>query len=273
MRIAFSLLSLLLLSSMSFGQIQAGFIIDDTVNCVGGCATFTDTSSGVINSWQWSFAGGSPSSSTTQSPGFICYDVAGDYPVQLMVTGPSGTSTFASSIRIGTYPDSVQISADTIIDMGGTAAVSAYGFGGTSDFFWSPEEIFDCNTCSDDFASPLVTTYAVVEYFSADYCAVKDSILITVRYEDFIDVPNMFSPDDNGINDKVYVKGAGITSLRFRIFDRYGTLMFSTDDQGEGWDGTLNGQYLNPATFFWTAEYVLIDGTNNVKSGTITLIK
>lgn len=274
MRNLIASLSLFLLPLLASAQIQAGFEVDKDTICEGDLVTFTDTSSGVINSWEWSFVGGNPATSNSQFPGAIEYTTAGTFPVSLTVNGPSGTSNFSTTISVGIFPDSLAVKGDTTIDMGGAAVVMAQGFGGNGIYLWGPEEIVNhCPECEDAVVTPLVTTYAVVEYFNSDGCALTDSVLVTIKFEDVIAVPNSFSPNDDFINDRLFVKGPGIESMKFRVFDRYGTVMFVSDDQEEGWDGTLNGQPLDPATLFWTLEYTLIDGTTNVKSGTVTLIK
>jgi gliding motility-associated-like protein len=273
MKLTFTLLTFLLASSLSFGQVNASFTQNDSIVCIDDCIAFSSTSTGNIVSYSWSFPGGSISSWNDQYPPLVCYYTPGDYPVDLTVTGPSSTSTFSKILRVGVYPDSAKAFSDTTIEMGGAAFLYGEGYGGGIYASWSPAEIFDCPTCSFVFASPLITTYAVYEFQSADRCGVRDSVLITVKYKDVVDVPNSFSPDDDGVNDLVFVKGPGITRLHFKIFDRYGTLMYETKDQKEGWDGTNNGEKLNPGVFLWTVEYDLIDQTTNTKSGTITLIK
>ncbi len=273
MKIFIAFCTFLLLPFTNFSQIQAGFSYDDSI-CVGDCIAFTDTSSGTILAYAWSFGGGTPAFSTSANPGLICFDTPGDYTIDLGIQGPNGAvSTVSQTIHVGIYPDSVISGVDTLIDMGGAAYVAAIGYPGGGTYNWLPNDIYDCPSCQQTVVSPLVPTNAIVQYISPDGCAVQDTVIIGINFKDVIDVPNSFSPDDNGINDKVYVKGPGIVTMTFRIFDRYGRLMFETSDQSEGWDGTFNGKKLPPATFAWTVEYSLIGGITDVKAGTITLIK
>jgi len=55
-------------------------------------------------------------------------------------------------------------------------------------------------------------------------------------------IPNAFTPNGDGTNDKFIIKGNGIENYSIDIFDRWGTNIFSTTDINEGWDGTLNGK-------------------------------
>lgn len=266
----------ILLSSLSVNsQITADFNFD-TLICVGDCIGFTNTSTGTITDYAWSFQGGTPLTSTLQNPGTICFDTEGIYAVELTVNGPSGSNTSTQTLHVGGYPDSIFAYSDTTINMGGTAFLFAEGFPSTGFYNWTSLSEYYCigtGFCFEIYASPLITSDYIVEYQEFPGCIIRDTVTVTVKYIDVIDVPTNFSPDDNGVNDKVYVKGPGITEMDFKIFDRYGRKMFQTSNQSEGWDGFFKGQKLNPAVFLWTLDYTLVDGTTNVKSGSITLIK
>jgi gliding motility-associated-like protein len=88
-----------------------------------------------------------------------------------------------------------------------------------------------------------------------------------------IGVPNSFSPNDDSKNDVLFVNGLGITTMVFKVYNRYGQLVFESDDQNIGWDGKVNGEPLNPATFAWTLEYVLVNGQGGKMNGNVTLLK
>lgn len=273
MKIILAFFTLLLIPFTNYSQIQAAFSFDTTI-CINDCITFTDESTGTIDTWVWSFGGGTPATANTQDPGVICFDTPGIYNIDLGVSGPgAGISNVTIQILVGDYPDSMDVTGDTLINMGGSAYISAFGYPGGGTYNWIPNDIMACPDCPETFSSPLVPTNAIVEYISPTGCAIRDTVVIGINFEDVIDVPNSFSPDDNGINDVVYVKGPGIVSMTFRIFDRYGRKLFETSDQNEGWDGTFSGRKLLPATFLWTVEYSLIGGLTDVKSGTVTLIK
>ncbi|MBU2020165.1 MAG: gliding motility-associated C-terminal domain-containing protein [Bacteroidetes bacterium] len=266
-------LALLLFASPAFSQVQASFTKSDTTICVGDCIVYQSTSTGKVNTYNWTFNGGIPATFVGEFPPQICYPVSGNYITRLDIVGDNSTSSVSVPTRVGVYPDSVRIKSEATIEMGGTVFLQAQGFGAGSMFNWPQSDIVTCIDCPDVFASPLITQYVNVEFFSSDYCPVTDSVLITVKFKDVIDVPNSFSPDGNGVNEKLFVKGPGIKKLDFRVYDRYGTQMFQTNDQNEGWDGTHKGELLNSATFLWTLEYTLIDDTSNKKSGSISLIK
>ena len=56
-----------------------------------------------------------------------------------------------------------------------------------------------------------------------------------------MDVPNAFSPNGDGHNDKVYVRGYGIAKMSWQIYNRWGVLVYTGTDKNEGWDGRYKG--------------------------------
>ena len=58
----------------------------------------------------------------------------------------------------------------------------------------------------------------------------------------FVYIPNSFTPNGDGLNDKFIIKGTGIENYLIDIFDRWGTNIFSTTDINNGWNGTVNGK-------------------------------
>lgn len=86
-------------------------------------------------------------------------------------------------------------------------------------------------------------------------------------------VPEGFSPNGDGINDKACVYGACITQMEFTIYDRWGEVVFRANSQADCWDGTRHGQMLDHAVFAWTLKATLLSGTEITKSGNITLIR
>ncbi len=89
-----------------------------------------------------------------------------------------------------------------------------------------------------------------------------------------VNVPSGFSPNKDGINDILYIRGNCSEGVRLYIYDRWGQKVFETDDVTIGWDGKFNGKELNNAVFFYylsaTNSY---DGSKIEKKGNISLIK
>lgn len=87
-------------------------------------------------------------------------------------------------------------------------------------------------------------------------------------------VPNTFSPNRDGKNDKLYVRGRGIIGLEvFRVFDRWGNLVFETNDINQGWDGVYKGKMMHPAVFVYYYQAVCSNGFVVSRKGNVTLIR
>lgn len=86
-------------------------------------------------------------------------------------------------------------------------------------------------------------------------------------------IPNTFTPNGDGINDILYVRGINIQSVKFRLFNRWGEEIFTTDNINKGWDGVYKGQKLTPQVFVYTAEVTFWDGESVHKEGNITLVE
>jgi gliding motility-associated-like protein len=89
------------------------------------------------------------------------------------------------------------------------------------------------------------------------------------------EVPNAFTPNGDGLNDKLkIISNAGISTLTsFKIFSRSGNLVFESRDLSIGWDGRFKGNMLPSDIYYWTAVYVDRNDQTNSKTGTVLLLK
>ncbi|HEY0608029.1 MAG TPA: gliding motility-associated C-terminal domain-containing protein, partial [Chitinophaga sp.] len=87
------------------------------------------------------------------------------------------------------------------------------------------------------------------------------------------DVPSAFSPNKDGMNDVLLVRGFGIARLNLKIFNRWGQLVFESNDPSLGWDGRFKGN-LQPMDAYAYSIYIeFSDGTKANKTGSITLLR
>ena len=97
---------------------------------------------------------------------------------------------------------------------------------------------------------------------------------IDVIDEYSLDVPKAFTPNGDGNNDVVYVKGWGIEELlTFKIFNRWGELVFESHDVNDGWDGTYKGKPQNPDTYVFLVTGRYYSGDVKSLKGYITLLR
>jgi gliding motility-associated-like protein len=87
-------------------------------------------------------------------------------------------------------------------------------------------------------------------------------------------VPDVFSPNGDGINDVVKAVCVGIAKFKFfKIYNRWGNILFETSDESKGWDGRFRGQIQPSDSYIWLVEGVDTNGKEIRKTGTLNLIK
>ncbi|MBS1592542.1 MAG: gliding motility-associated C-terminal domain-containing protein, partial [Bacteroidetes bacterium] len=87
------------------------------------------------------------------------------------------------------------------------------------------------------------------------------------------DVPNAFTPNGDGINDKIFVNGYGILTMNWKIYNRWGELLFVSNTKAGGWDGTYKGALQPQDVYSYILEIELSNGTKYTKKGNITLLR
>ena len=96
---------------------------------------------------------------------------------------------------------------------------------------------------------------------------------VAVLINPLLDVPNAFTPGRFGVNGIVKVVGFGISHMVFRIYNRWGQMVFQSNDPYIGWDGTYKGILQPMDVYAYTLEAEFSDGTHASKKGDITLIR
>ncbi len=86
-------------------------------------------------------------------------------------------------------------------------------------------------------------------------------------------IPDVFSPNGDGNNDKLFVRGNNIQELYFAVYDRWGEKVFETTDKNNGWDGTYKGNQLSGAVFVYYCTGKYTDGKEFKQKGDITLVR
>lgn len=164
---------------------------------------------------------------------------------------------------------------DTIVVTGQPLQLNATG--GTY-YYWTPA--IDLNNRS--VANPIAVfdasldsiTY-VVRAFTPEGCYGDDSIKIKIfRPNPEVYVPSGFTPNSDGRNDVLRPIAPGIKQLKyFRVFNRWGQLLFSTSETGKGWDGTYEGKPQPSGTYVYMLEAIDYLGKVIVRKGTSVLIR
>lgn len=180
-----------------------------------------------------------------------------------------GSVEDSTLIVVNTLPNA-SAGPDQQIALGQTVILD--GAGG-STYNWSPPDGLSCTNCENPDASPTQDTEYIVTVTDQNGCSSTDTVFVKVDVQNVLYIPNVFSPNGDGENDVLFVRGAGIDNFEFRIYDRWGQVIFFSDNQGDGWDGTYKNQPLNNAVFVYTISGKFLNGNEINEKGTITLVK
>ncbi len=194
---------------------------------------------------------------------------AGSYTVT--ATDANGCSVTDVVVVSNTGNASANAGPSVTITSGQTTILT--GSGGVT-YSWSPSTDLSCTNCQNPVASPTVTTVYTLTVTDINGCTGIDSVTVTVEMpcgELFI--PNAFSPNADGSNDTLYVRGNCIEFMDFQVYNRWGEQVFTTKIPQNGWDGTWRGQECEAAVFTYFLRATLLDGTLVEKQGTITIVK
>ena len=155
-------------------------------------------------------------------------------------------------------------------------SVGLHATPGGYSYSWSPASSLNDANSQDPIATPSGTTTYYVTITDGP-CSKQDSITIVVADivcgQPDVYVPNAFTPDGNGNNDVVRVRGNNIKELIFRIYDRWGELVFETTNQAIGWDGSYKNRPGDPAVYVYYLDIICIDDEAYFEKGNITLIR
>ena len=179
---------------------------------------------------------------------------------------PSGDTSFVFSQEI--YP-SLNIMTDTSITAGLDYFIWATGDG---DITWSPPTFLSCYECDTAFSIGTQTIEYVATITDSIGCEMKDTVLIEIVINPLF-VPSGFSPNNDGLNDQLKVIGGGVTYFSFLIFDKWGNVVFETNDISIGWDGTFKGVELPSDVFVYVVEASFTNQQVVKLTGDVTLFR
>ena len=181
-------------------------------------------------------------------------------------------------------PFTVTLRDDAEVELGEFVTLSAEVFGAAGSPFWSlPELNTLCEPdCHNVEYQPLGSGFVTFSATSENNCTASDSVFISVVKNRNIYIPNAFSPNDDGVNDRLTAFGnaAAVTEITFfQIYDRWGNLVFDgknmpLNDLAAGWDGYGNNNRLvSDGVYTYVAEVRFLDGIPVLLRGDVTVLK
>ncbi|MHB8262069.1 MAG: T9SS type B sorting domain-containing protein, partial [Bacteroidia bacterium] len=188
-----------------------------------------------------------------------CANVSTGAGANITVLAVTASFSTTPSSATGSIPLSILFTNNST---GATNYTWTFGDGNTS-FSVSPS-----NTYTN------IGTYTVILTAMNGTCIAKDSITITADVATSFTVPNVFSPNGDGVNDEFFIINTGMSSLNCDIFNRWGQLLFTITAPGQSWDGKApNGDNAPDGTYLFMLQMQSLDGKTYKQQGTVTLIR
>lgn len=251
--------------------VSARFIAPDSI-CVSSGVLFSNQSQNATESF-WDFGDGTTSVSTSPVHSFA---QPGSYTVTLISSNPASCNkvdTFTQTISLKPLPKANFVYAPLIpeanvptsfTNTSQNAVSYVWAFGdGTSSLEKDPTHMYR-----------KTGTYLVcLAVRSAEGCVDTVCKRVDAEVIPSVGVPSAFSPNGDGQNDILYVYGAGVETLDFKLYNRWGQLMFETTSLEIGWDGIFKGKAQEMDSYGYTLKATFTDGTAQNIQGNVTLLR
>ncbi|MBC7535164.1 MAG: PKD domain-containing protein [Ferruginibacter sp.] len=248
------------------------------VGCAPYAAKFRFKAGGAGTDFFWSFGDGTFSTDSTEANPTHYYASPGVYPVRLIVRDTNTCNKVDTSayFNITVLPKPVAAftwspnppqrntaTQFTNLSTGAVRYLWDFGEEGETSTEVNPKHQFNST------GSFKVTLTA----YNQNNCDSTVSVTVTALIDPLLDVPNAFTPGRFGENGFVSVKGYGIGKMDWRIYNRWGQLVFHTNSRKQLWDGTFKGKLQPMDVYAYTLDVVFTDGKKLRKTGDITLLR
>jgi len=180
-----------------------------------------------------------------------------------------GTSKSTGSIKVNPEPI-VNAGVDQKVSAGSIVKLEGQVNGTIKNIQWSPAaDLSNSTSLTTSFTISKTQLYNLT-VTSQDNCIGSDQVLIELLSP--IQPPNVFSPNNDGINDKWFIQNVDLyNNVDVKIFNRYGVLLYERKgySSSNAWDGTYNGKQLPTGSYF----YVIKDANNKYLSGVVSILR
>lgn len=138
--------------------------------------------------------------------------------------------------------------------------------------FGDGTQLTDCYS-SIEHTYPGTGTYPLTQIaVNANGCSDTSSISVEVAPISVLWVPNAFSPE-RSINNIFYAKGTSVSEFNMKIFNRWGELIFESNDLHKGWDGTFHNRIVEQDIYVWVISYRDYKGNSKQLKGTVAVVR
>lgn len=255
-------------------------IAGDTVVCVNSSllqsGIFIQPDTSQVN-WSWNFPNGN--TSNQQNPGPQIYSSVGSFTVTAVATNSSGCKdTTTQNILVNPLPV-VNMPGQMTVQAGFPVTIPATYTPNTVNWSWAPPTGLSCTNCPTPDAGPRFNTVYRVDFTDSNGCTNRGFITVIVICKNAnVFIPNTFSPNGDGSNDRFYPRGTGLDRVKLiRIFNRWGEIVFEKkdfpiNDALSGWDGTYKGNKAKADVYVYQLEVFCENGDLIRLNGNIALI-
>lgn len=207
------------------------------------------------------------------------FNVPGEYEWE--VTSEDGCDTTGTFRLFEKDSLSIETIAGAEIQLGDSVRLETRHNLQDLNWLWTEGHLLSDSTIASPYATPLETTTFFVTATDSAGCIAQDTVTIAVSFENPVFVPTGFTPNNDGINDRlcIFMK-PGVRSIdRFSLYSRWGNQVYDVEDLGYNpagyatWDGKQNGKTLNPQVFAYVLVYTTERGNEVVQKGSVTLLR
>jgi gliding motility-associated-like protein len=229
----------------------------------------TNDLAGNVIKWDWNFGNGfrtGPSSITTR------YNTEGNRPFTLMTQTDKGCKdTIYRPFTV--YDNKSFAGQDTVAAFNEPVQLDARGEAGMQ-YTWLPATGLDQPGIEKPIATLDRDQHYRLHTITEKGCKKQSQIMIKRYAGPELYIPNAFTPNNDGINDRLKVTPIGIKSFGyFAVYNRWGQLIFRTTNYNDSWDGTIKGARQAPDTFVYVIQATDYRGKPMLKKGTVVLIR
>ncbi len=259
--------------TININDLTEAIFITPATGCVPYNAVFKNNSLGGQR-WIWDFGDGTTSNDF--EPANKIYDRTGTFTVRLTVIDSSTCNiTDDTALTITVLPNPIAAGFANPVVGEENRPINFFNTStGAVRYLWDfgDGETSTSENPSHTFNESRDYTVNLVAYNEAG-CSDTFPITVTAKVIPLLDLPNAFTPGKFGPNGTIIVAGFGIGKMDWRIYNRWGQLIFHTNNRKQGWDGTFKGAVQPMDVYTYTLDVEFTDGKKLRKTGDITLLR